>query len=149
MPVIDHLGKSVVVGGGQLHAVLDLCPGLVGPRLGAEEADAEVQIGEVEAGIARGLGDEQRVRRSAHDHRRLVVLHDHQLTSGVARRGGDDGGADAFQPCVQTESAGGQAVAEGDLGHILRPRTAGDDHTSAQLGPGIEISPGVSDDPRL
>ena len=46
----DHLGKPVVVGGGQSHAVLDLDAGLVGPRLGAEEADAQVQIGEVEAG---------------------------------------------------------------------------------------------------
>ncbi len=130
-------------------SLLDLAAHVLGPGLAAEVAEADRQGARIDAQLARGVGDGQGIARGADQHLGIQVAHDLDLAAGVAGCRRDDRRADPLDAVVQTEAAGEEAVAEGDLGRVLGPEPAGDQEARAEIRPGVQIPRGVGDEGRL
>ena len=130
-----HLGEAVDVERVLAEAGLDLHAELVGPGLGAVEADAQRQVLGPQAAVARRVGQVHGVGRRAAQGGGAEVAHDLELPLGVAAGDGHDGAAQALGAEVQAEPAGEEAVAEGVLEQVARRHAAGGEGPGDQVGP--------------
>ena len=133
----------------RLQLLLDLAAHRLRPGLGAEDADAQLQGGRVDAQLPHRLGHVQRVRRRAGEHGRAEVLEDHDLALGVAARDRDDRRAEPLGAVVHAEPAGEQAVAVGVVDDVAAPDAGARQRAGADLGPGVDVAQRVADDGHL
>ena len=131
------------------EARLDLHAELVGPRLGAVEADAQRQVLRTQAAVAGRVGQVHGVGRRAAQGGGAEVAHDLELPLGVAAGDGHHGAAEALGAEVQAEPAGEEAVAEGVLQEVARRHAAGGEGPGDQVGPHVEVAARVPDGGRV
>ena len=84
------LAQAVDVESLQAQAVLDLRAHVFGPRLGAESADAELDLVLGDPQLVHRLGQVQRIRRRTGDARDAQVADQAGVLLGVAGRGRHD-----------------------------------------------------------
>ena len=77
------------------------------------------------------------------------IAHHHDLPFGVAARGGDHRGAQAFRSVVGSQTAGEQTVAVRVLHDIALMQATGDKGALDDLGPHLQIGFGIGHDDRL
>jgi len=138
-PGVQHLGEAVVVGGGDGQAGFDLRAHLLAAGLGAEQAQAELQVLGRDALVLNDLAEIEHIRRRGDEHGGAEVLHELELAGRVAGADGQHGGAGALQAVVQPEPAREHAVAKGHLGDVVLPHPGGHRDAADQLRPGVEI----------
>src|SRR5205807_9834916 len=68
------------------------------------------------------------------------------MARGIARRDRHDRHADALAAVVETEAAGEEPVAEGDLQEVAPARAGRSHHARHDLTPGLEVTRRVPDD---
>ena len=112
-------GQAVNVRRGDAELVLDFAAHFLGPRFGAENAEAEGQILDVYPDFEARVMEMQGVGRRTAEHGRAEVAHELDLTLGRAAGHGDDGRAEAFRAVVCAEAAGEQAVTVGNLHDVI------------------------------
>ena len=122
---------------------------LVGPGLGAVEADAQRQVLGPQAAVAGRVGQVHGVGRRAAQGGGAEVAHDLELPLGVAAGDGHDGAAEALGAEVQAEAAGEEAVAEGVLQEVARRHAARGEGAGDQVGPDVEVAARVADGGRV
>jgi hypothetical protein len=93
-----HFGQAVDVDRVDAQALLDLAPHLVGPGLGAENADTQAAFLGLHALFDHFVGDGEHVGRRRHDHGRLEVLDQLHLLFGLAAGHGNHRGTQASPP---------------------------------------------------
>ena len=138
-PGAQHLGEAVVVGGGDGQAGFDLRAHLLAAGLGAEQAQAELQVLGRDALRLDDLAEIEHVRRRGDEHGGAEVLHELELAGRVAGADRQHGGAGALQAEVQPEPAREHAVAKGHLGDVVLPHPGGHRDAADQLRPGVEV----------
>ena len=129
----------------QLERALDRLAQPLRPRLGAEDAGAQVEprrLGDV-------VGDRERVARRAAEDLGAEILEQLRLARRVAAGRGDDRAAEPLGAVVEAEAAGEEAVAVGDVDDRARPGSRRGERAGAAVRPGGEIVPRVRDDRRL
>ena len=142
----DDLRQAVDVDGLDPEPLLDLAPHLLGPGLGAEEADAQFDVLEAHLHLAGHVIDiEGKGRRGAQD-RAAEIQHEHDLLLRVAAGDGDDRRADALRAVMGAQAAGEQAVPVGVLDDVLARRARGGERARHHIGPEVDIVPVVGDD---
>jgi hypothetical protein len=67
-----------------------------------------------------------------------------RLVLGIAAGNGDYRGADPFCTVVEAKTAGEQAVTEGNLDDIILGDTGCRKNPGNQIGPGLDVIPGVA-----
>ena len=115
----DDLRQAVDVDGLDPKPLLDLPAHLLGPGLGAEQADLELDRVEVDLHLADHIVDIEREGRRAADGGAAEVLQQQDLLLRVAAGDGDDRSAHALRAVVRAQAAGEQAVAVCVLDHVL------------------------------
>ncbi len=139
-----HFAQAVDVHGLEVELAFNFLAHALGPGFGSENAGLELEVTEADAHIFCRLRDVQRVGRSAGEHGRAEILHDHHLAFGVAAGDRDDRGTQSFSTVVHPESAGEQTVAIGIVDDILPARAGGGQRTGHELGPGLNVAGGVA-----
>ena len=140
-----HLRQAVDVDGRQLERGLDRLAQSLRPRLGAEDAGAQVEprrLGDV-------VGDRERVARRAAEDLGAEVLEQLRLARRVPAGRRDDRAAEPLGAVVEAEAAGEEPVAVGDVDDRARPGSGRGKRAGAAVRPGGEIVPRVRDDRRL
>lgn len=138
-----HLGQTVVFGGQNAIAALQLRAHLLGAGLRAEQAHAQADV--LERVHALGdLGHIQRIAGRGDEHGGAEIAHDVDLTLGIAAGDGNDGAPDFLQSAVQPERAGKQGVSEADLRDIVRRGPACGSDARDAFRPGIQVAPGCT-----
>ncbi len=143
------LGQTVDIDGVQPQVGLDLGPHRLGPGLGPEDADPQLGRLDVHPLGSGLLGQVERVGGGAGQHGGAKILHDHDLTLGVAAGDRDHRGPQLLGAVMGPQAAGKQAVAVGIMDDVT-PMGAGR-HKGAghQVGPGADILLGVAHHGRL
>ena len=140
----DDLGQAVVFRGDDAPALFQLGAHLLGGALGAEHADAQLQVLQG-AHLLGHFAHVHGIGRRRHQGRDAKVAHEVDLALGVAGGDGDHGGTHLFPTLVQAERAREQAVA----GHILEyvvPTHAHHVHTAGhEVRPGVDVVLRVAD----
>ena len=90
---------------------LDLAPHRLAPGLGAEQADLERALAQVDALLLRDLGDRERIRWRRAQHARAEIHDQRDLPLGRAARHRHDDRAQPLGAVVRAQPAGEQAVA--------------------------------------
>ncbi len=121
----------------------------VGPGLGAEDADAQRQLAQIHAQLARALDHVGEIARGAAERGDAEVADQHDLAVGVAARDGDHGRPEGLAAVVGAQTAGEESVAEGVLQDVAAMQTAGGEGARHDLGPDLDILAGVGDHDRL
>ncbi len=135
-----HFRKAVGIVNVHAKAFLDLSPGFLGVRFGADERLAQREVAaRVDAVLFQEVGEIKRVARGQMDERGPEILHQHQLPFGVAGAGGDDEAADFLRAVVRDQRAGEQAVGHHVLEHVLRGDAGHDEGTGAELGGVVHV----------
>jgi len=142
-PGSTGLGHADDVEGADAQLALDPRPQLVGPHLGAEDADPERERREVEGLLARGLDQAQGIGRDRGEHGRLEIAHETQLQRGAPRAGRDHHRADPLGAVVEAESAGEEAERRRDLDDVVRADTRRDVAAGHHLAPLRHVCGGV------
>jgi hypothetical protein len=127
--------------------LLDAVAHRLAPRLGPEDADA--QLREVDLHLLRRLGQMQEVARRAADRRDSEILDDHQLALGIAAADRDHRRAQGLGTVMRTEAAGEEAVAVRVLDDIAAMHATGGKGSNHHFGPDVQVGLGVGDDDRL
>ncbi|MCY1260404.1 hypothetical protein D9M70_86500 [compost metagenome] len=141
--------QAVDVQGGDAHACFDGAAQFGGPRLGAEDAQAQGQFVRVDALALDFIGDVEHVGRRDHDDVRLEILDQLHLFFGLATGHRDHRTAQAFGAVVRAEAAGEQAVAVGNVHFVATMATSGADRARNHVGPGVDVVLGVADHGRF
>ena len=141
-----HLGQAVEVDRTQRQRLLDLPAHGLGPRLAAEQPEPHRQrSGAPVPVLGQGLRDRQRVRRRRDQDVGAEVAQQHRLPGGEAAGHRDHRCPDPLSALVEAEAAGEQPVAVGVVDHHAGP-DAGHRHAPRhQLGPRLQVAPGVAD----
>ena len=137
-------GQAVNVRRGDAELVLDFPAHFLGPRFGAENAEAEGQVLDVDPDFEARVMEMQGVGRRTAEHGRAEVAHELDLTLGRAAGHGDDGRAEAFRAVVCAEAAGEQAVAVGNLHDVIGGGSGRGQRAGGAFGPRFNIALGVS-----
>ncbi len=133
----------------QAHAALDFRPHAVGPRLGAEHADAQAAIARLETLPLEFVGDREHVGRRHDDDVRLEVDDELYLPFGESAADRDHRGAEIFGAVVEAEPAREQAIAIGDVNLVGGAAAGGADRTRHDLRPGLDVAARVTDHGRF
>ena len=144
----DQLGQAVDVVRADVELGFDLDAHVLAPRLGAETAGAQRQLGKIDSFLARRFGEEQRVRRRAGQVGGAEIAHHHQLAPGVARRDRQDVGADFARAVMHAEAAGEHAVAVAVLHRVALDAAGHRQRSRHDVGPQVEVGLGVGADHR-
>ena len=92
----DDFGQAVEIDRIEAHAALDLGAHGLGPRLGAEQRDAQRRFARVDALAIEFVGDGEQIRRRHRDDVGLEVANELHLPLGEAAADRDDGAAEIF-----------------------------------------------------
>ena len=141
----DDLRQSVDVQRLHVEAGFDLAAHRVGPRLGAEHADLQRAPSRVQPLTGELVRDRQHVRRGHGDHPGLELVDELHLARGQSAGDGDHGAAETLGAAVKAETAGEQTVAVRDLHHVARPDSGRTHRSRHDVGPHVEVVPGVAD----
>jgi hypothetical protein len=128
-----------------VQALLDLAAHVLGPRLGAEDPDAQRGVARVDALALQLVDDGQQVARRHHDDVRLEVADQHDLPLGHATGDRDDGAAQLLGAVVRAEAAGEQPVPVRDVDLVAGAAAGGADRAGHEPGPGTDVLAGVPD----
>src|SRR5690606_32642296 len=107
----DDLGEAVDVGGLDAETSLDVAADGLGPRFGAEDAEAQAELVWLDAAPGELLGQRLAVRRGAGDDVWLQVEHQRRLAFGHAARDRHDTQPELLRPAVKAEAAREETVA--------------------------------------
>ena len=139
-----ELGHAVVIRDGDAQVLLNALAHLLGAALAAQNAVLQAGVGLFGVGaFPDQLAQVQGIAGGGHQAGDAEVPQHHQLLFGVARGGGDDGGAHLLQAKVQAQGAGEQAVAKGDLDDVVAGDAAGGDDAGHEIGPVFNVLFGV------
>ena len=143
------LGQAVDVDGCQIQLILDFPPHGLGPGFGTEDADPQLEFFEIDPLRPRLLGHEERVGRGTGQYRGTEILHDHDLTLGIAARNGDDRGPQPFGAVMGPQSAGKEPVTVGVMDDIPPVGAGRDKRAGHQFTPGVDVLEGIADHGRF
>ena len=121
-------------------------PHLLGPGLGAEEADPQLDRVEADLHLADDVVDIEREGGRAGDDRAAEILQEQDLLLRVAAGDRDDRGAHPLGAVVSAQAAGEQAVAVGVLDHVLVRRPGAGEGARHDLGPEVDVVAVIGDD---
>ncbi len=144
-PRTDHLGQAVDVDRVQAGPLLNLGAQVLGPRLGAEDADLQRAVARVQALPLELVEQSEHVGRRHQDRVRLEVGDELHLTLGHAARDGDDRAPEPLGAVVRSEAAGEQSVAVGDVDPPARAYARGAQGSRDDVGPHGDVVLGVAD----
>ena len=133
------LGETVVIRRPDPQALVDLGAHGLRPGLGAEETVPQGQAMGVDAHLHHHIGHLQGIGGRADQGGGLEILHDLDLAFGVAGRDRDDRGPETLGPVMQTETAGKETVAEGDLDHIVGGEPGRAEDAGHQIRPVFDV----------
>ena len=145
----DYFGEAIYVERVDCDLLLDFGAHRLGPRLGAENADAQRRRCRIDSLPPHFLGDRQHVRRRDHDDVGPEVLNQLHLALGHAARHRDHRAAHPFGAVMRAEAAGEQAIAVGDVHDVAGAPAGGADRTRDEAGPHLDVVAGIPDDGRL
>jgi hypothetical protein len=145
----DDLRQAVDVDGGEAESALDLVSHRVGPGLGTEHADLELERAGVDACRLERLGDVKRIGRRRAQDLPAEILQQHGLALGHAARDRHDRAAERFGAVMEAQPAREQAVAIGVVHHHPWPHASRDIAARHHLRPHGEVGAGVADQGRL
>ena len=132
-------------------ATLDVRAHRLGPRLGAEDADAHRAELAAASRPCRCelLDDHLHVAGRDHDDVGPEVDQQLHLLLGLATGHRDHRAAQPFGPVVRAQAAGEETVAVGHVDHVAASSAGRMDGTGDEVGPGVDVVLRVADDGRL
>ena len=117
-----HFRQAVEVERVNPEPSLDFAPHALGPRLGAEETDAQAALSCVEPEAVELVHDRERIGWRRQEDVRLEVLNELHLTLGESAADRNDRSAEPFAAVVGAEAAGEQSIAIGVVNRVARCR---------------------------
>jgi hypothetical protein len=141
----EDLREAVDVESGDPERPFDLRAEGLRPGLCAVNARAKAES----AGVLHVVGEGEGIARGTAEDLRAEVIEQLHLAGGVAPRGRDHGAAETLGPVVQTEAAGEQTVAVGDVDDRAWAPAGCGERPGAAVGPEVDVGLGVGDDRRL
>ena len=132
-------GQTVNVHRVNVHAFFDGSAHVVGPGLGAKDADAQRAGFRVDALALKLIGNRQHVAGRDHDDVGLEVLDQLHLALGLTTAKRHHGEAQFFSPVVRAHATGEQAIAITHMHHVTRLGTACADAAGHHRGPGVDV----------
>ena len=136
------LGQAINIIGLDAQLALDVAAHLLRPGLGTEDAGLELDL-IPQAALVDALGQESGVRGGAAEDGGAEVTHELDLPVRVAGGHGQGQAADLVGAAVQTRAAGEEAVAIGDVDHIVLGAAGGHDGAGAAVLPQVYVVLGV------
>ena len=120
----DHFRKSVDIDRIEPHAALDFGAHAFGPRLGAEQRDAQRGFARIDALAIELVGDGKQIRRRHRDDVGLEIADQLHLALGETAADRDHRAAEIFGAVMKAQTAGEQPIAIGDV-HLVAGFAAG------------------------
>ena len=135
----DHFAQAINIHRIDVHALLDGAAHLVGPGLGAKDAQAQRTGGRVQALALHFVGDGQHVAGRDHDDVGREVGDELHLAFGLAAAEGHDGQAQALGAVMRAQTTGEQAVAVAHMHQIAGPGSGRAHAARDTVRPGVDI----------
>ena len=129
--------------------LLDEIAHAFGPRLRAENAEAELRVMEIETDLVGFFNQMDEEGRRAADDGRAEIADEHQLLFRGAAAHRNDRRAEAFSAVVRAKTAREEAVTITYLNDIVFRRTAADEGAGHGFSPDVDILFRIADDSRL
>ena len=130
-----NLAESVEVVALQAKPALDLLTHALGPGLGAECSDLQLDHIGRHAHFLHGLGQIEGIRRRAGDARDAKVAEQADVLLGIAGGGRENGGTHALHSIMDSETAGEETVAVGDAEDVVTGNPVGSKASCHALAP--------------
>ncbi len=140
-----HLGQAVDVGGVDTEPGFHLGAHLVGPRLGAEDAEPQRGCGRVVALALHFVDDREHVGRGHHDDVRAEVPDQGDLPFGHPAGDRHHRAAELLRAVVRAQPAGEQPVPVGVVQDVAGTAARGPDRAGHHRGPHLDVVAGVAD----
>ena len=137
-----ELGEAIDIIGLDAHLGLNVVAHLLGPGLSAEDAGLQLDL-VLDAPLQDGFGQVGGVGGGAAQDGGFQVHHELELTVGVAGGHGQGQGAHLVGAAVKAGTAGEQAVAVGDVDHVILGAAHSHDGTGAAILPQVHVVLGV------
>ena len=145
----DDFRQAVDVDGVESHRRFDLRAHRLGPRLRAENADAQRARRRVETLPHELFGDREQIRRRDHDDVGLEIADQLHLLRRLSARHRHDGAAETLGAVVRAEAAGEQTVAVRDVHDVAGTAAGRANRARHEQRPRVDVLRGVADDRRL
>ena len=144
-----HFREAVDVHRMDVERLFDLGAHGVRPGFRPEDADLERRLARVEALLLELVENRQHVGRRDHDHVRLKIVDELNLSLGHAARHGDHRATEALGAVMGAQPAGEEAIAIGHMRLHAGATAAGPNGAGDHIGPVFDVALRVADDCRL
>jgi hypothetical protein len=140
-----HFAQAIDVDGIDGEPPFDLGAHALGPRLGAEDADAHRGVARIDALALELVGDRQHVAGRHQHHARAELADQLDLPLAKSARHRHHRAAQPLGAVVCAQPAGEQAIAVGVVDDVARPCAADVQRARHQVGPQIDVARRVAD----
>ena len=140
-----HFAQAIDVDRVQPHALLNGAAHVVGPGLGAKNANAQRAVCGDQSLALKLIGNRQHVAGGDHDDVGFEVGDELHLALGLPAAKGHHGEAEFFCAIVRAQATGEQTIAIAHMHQVARSRTRSADAARHQVCPGVDVIARVTD----